>query len=479
MWGSQPTHQEEAEDDTVMTEEQKKELYDAIDWDERKALEESIDVPRDTVKALIEASLKTGSFTLRRDPHGACNDILSILFDNFTSKVAKRPDSFLAEISLGALRVYDGTTEGTLFPQIVKIKKPQDTMKPVRIEEVDEVDEFEDIKEESADGDEPFFQASFEQNPLDGSADSAVTVKMRSMEIIYNPSFVEGAYRFFKPPERHMESINALIESASATVENIRQQTRAGLEFALEEHKTINAKLDLQAPLIIIPESCTKTITNCLVLDAGHISMSSELISKDDIKEIQSKQSKTYTDEDYEQLENLMYDKFKLQLQSTQVLIGPSIEETLKQLESTDDDKHLHIVDRINIDFLVQVSILPKAPNLTKFKISGHLPMLQASISDLKYKTLMRLIDVAIPNFDDEEEEVAASIKEVVHRPHPLIRGDTGTSNHEDLIIDDESDAETEVGDGQKSKSVKPSSLVMNCNTNPIKDKAEPDTTHF
>jgi vacuolar protein sorting-associated protein 13A/C len=41
-----------------------------------------------------------------------------------------------------------------------------------------------------------------------------------------------------------MESIGALMETAGATVEGIRQQTRAGLEFALTEHKTINAQLD-------------------------------------------------------------------------------------------------------------------------------------------------------------------------------------------------------------------------------------------
>lgn len=85
-----------------------------------------------------------------------------------------------------------------------------------------------------------------------------------------------------------------------------------------------------------------------------------------------------------------------------QVLIGPSIEETIKQLSNESGSKHSYIVDRINIDFLVQISILPKAPNLTKFKISGHLPVLQASISDAKYKALMRIIDVAIPKFDED-----------------------------------------------------------------------------
>lgn len=318
-WGSAPKKEQEQESN-VMTDQQRKELYDAIDWDEKKVIAESIDLPRDTIKMQIEASLRTGSFTLKRDPHGEGVEILSLLFDKFQSKILQRPDSFYGELGLGGLRVYDGTTPGSLFPQIVRIKKEAECpIHELRIEELDDEQDLTSIKEQ--DPGVPFFQASFEQNPLDESADSAITMKMRSMEIIYNPRFVEEIYKFFKPPERHMESIGALMESAGATVEGIRQQTRAGLEFALEEHKTLNAKLDLQAPLIIIPESCTQKMTNCLILDAGHVSITSDLVKKSDIKEVQSKQRQHYSDEDYARLEALMYDKFTLKLESTQVRI--------------------------------------------------------------------------------------------------------------------------------------------------------------
>lgn len=313
MWGSAPKKEEEQS--AVMTDQQRKELYEAIDWDEKKAIAESIDLPRDSVKMQVEASLKTGSFTLKRDPHGDGTEILALLFDTFKSRILQRPDSFYGELSLGGLRVYDGTTKGSLYPQIVRVK---DVIPALGLEELDDDDE--NIPKE-LDSDAPFFQASFERNPLDESADSAITMKMRSMEIIYNPRFVEEIYNFFKPPERHMESIGALMESAGATVEGIRQQTRAGLEFALEEHKTLNAKLDLQAPLIIIPESICDAKSNCLILDAGHVSLTSDLVKKKDIREIHSKQKLQYSNEDYARLESLMYDKFSLKLESTQVRV--------------------------------------------------------------------------------------------------------------------------------------------------------------
>lgn len=406
-WGSWigwSKQEQQADENTQMTEEQRKELYDAIDWDEKKAIAESVDMPREYVKMEVNMSLRTGSFTLKRDPHGKSNEILRLLFDGFSTQFLQRTDSMFVKLALEGMRLYDGTTEGSLFPQVITIKDAPPVPDDQRIQELDddENEKKEEDAEEEEDKEDPFFFLTFEQNPLDDSADTALTVKLKGMEFVYNPRFVVETAKFFKPPERHMESIGALMETAGATVDTIRQQTRAGLEFALTEHKTINAQLDLQAPLIIIPDSVTKKSSNCLILDAGHASVTSELIDKDTLRDIQSKQQQQYTEEDFRRLEDLMYDKFTLKLQSTQVLIGPSIEETKAQLEESATSKNFHIVDKINMDFKVELCIVPKASDLTKFRVSGNLPVLHASISDAKYKNLMKLIDVAIPKFGDD-----------------------------------------------------------------------------
>ena len=391
-------------DDSAMTDEQRKELYTAIDWDEKKAIAESVDLPRESVKLQVESSLRTGSFTLRRDPHRRSTEILSLMFDNFQAKALQRPDSFLADLSLGGMRINDGTTEGSLFPQIVNFKDAtagsvKGSIEDVAAEDADPA--HQQAKDRAAR--EALFHLVFEQNPLDGRADSALAMQIKSIEVIYNPRFIVEVANFFKPPERHMESIGALLETAGATVEGIRQQTRAGLEFALEEHKTLDANLDIHAPLIIIPESITEESALCLILDAGHVSLKSELVDKETMRDIQSKQKKQYTDDDFRQLEGLMYDKFLLKLDSTQLLIGPGIEATKAQLNAAEDPHNLHIIDRINMDFTLETSIIPKATDLTKTRISGHLPVLHASISDKKYKNLMKLIDIAIPRFETDD----------------------------------------------------------------------------
>ncbi|KAL2433872.1 Intermembrane lipid transfer protein VPS13 [Exophiala dermatitidis] len=407
IWGSKP-EDIQGDDQAGMTEEQLKELYKAIDWDEKKAIADSVDLPRETIKLQVESSLRTGSFTLKRDPHGKANEILQLVFDNFSAKALQRPDSMMAELALGGFRVYDGTTEGTLFPQIVKVKGLEDQPKDEPVEAQAEEGGLDNNSDAGAEPPEipgaenSLFHFVFENNPLDESADTKVMLKVKSLEFIHNPRFVVEIAKFFKPPERQMESIGALMETAGATVEEIRQQTRASLEFALEEHKTINANLDIQAPIFIIPESITEESTLCMILDAGHVSLNSELVDKETMQEIHAKQRQQYTEEDFKHLERLMYDKFHLKLDSTQVLIGPGIQATRAQLENPDPSKSLHIIDRINMAFLLENSIVPKAPDITKIRVSGTMPVLHASISDKKYKNLMRLLDVAVPKFEDD-----------------------------------------------------------------------------
>ena len=420
--GSGSGGQQEAADDAQISEQDRDALYSVIDWDEKKAIAESVDIPKDSVKMQARVSLQTGSFTLKRDPHGKGTEILRLLFDSFNAGFIQRPSSSLSTLSLQSMRLYDGTTAKNLFPQTIRVKDSAQKDGPKSSSHDEAAKNALSLSDTEATShyDNAFFALTLEQHPIDGSADTAINMKLLPLEVVYNPKLIVEVAKFFRPPERHMESIGALMESAGEAVENVRKQTRAGLEFALEEHKTINAQLDLQAPLIIVPDSVTRESSICLILDAGHISATSELADKNAVREVQSKQTQQYTDKDFQQLESLMYDKFNLKLDSTQVLIGPSIKAARDQLENRKSEKNYHIIDRINMDFLVETCIIPKGTELTRFRITGKLPLLQASISDSKYKNIMRLLDVAIPKFDkveDEKKQVQPSRKEALDVP--------------------------------------------------------------
>ena len=57
---------------------------------------------------------------------------------------------------------------------------------------------------------------------------------------------------------------------ASQTLESLQKETRIGLEYALQTHKTIDVQMDLNAPIIIVPEEYgglgnrARTLTNWL-----------------------------------------------------------------------------------------------------------------------------------------------------------------------------------------------------------------------
>ncbi|RDB28887.1 Vacuolar protein sorting-associated protein 13 [Hypsizygus marmoreus] len=409
IWGSSssasPT--EEAGFGKPMTDEQRKELYEVLDYDEKTALVESFQTPRDSLKARVAAKLNKGSFALRIDPHGKSQEVISIVFDVFQANILQRPDNFEASVSLGGFGVFDGTTKGSLYPQIVRVKDQEPKTPSVRIPEA----------EASQTEDDPFFFIKFEKNPLDERADSALTVRMRHMEIVYHKGYVEAVYAFLKPPASQLESVEALLNVASQTLEGLRKETRAGLEFALQMHKTIDVHMDMNAPVIIIPENVSTHDCTHLIIDAGHISIESDLADKGAIRTIHLKRNQQYNEEDYKYLESLMYDKVLLKLDAAQFIIGNNLQSCLDALQPGSIDS-FHLLERINIDLQVHNSIVPSALSLARFKVSGKLPTLQANFSDVKYKSLLRLIDVCIPKFGNDEEDTK--------RPPPATRTTSG-----------------------------------------------------
>ena len=58
------------------------------------------------------------------------------------------------------------------------------------------------------------------------------------------------------------------------------------------------------------------------MLDAGHIAVGSKLADQDQLKEVQRKRGRQYDEEDFKQLETLMYDRLSLQLEAAQVSLS-------------------------------------------------------------------------------------------------------------------------------------------------------------
>ena len=114
--------------------------------------------------------------------------------------------------------------------------------------------------------------------------------------------------------------------------------------------------------------------------------MESKLADQDQVKEVHSKRGRQYNDDDYRQLEDLMYDRMSLRLEAAQLIMGPDVDTCMRTVEDPHGSgkTELHILERINMSFSVQHAIVD-APTLTRFKITGELPELQVNFSDRKY----------------------------------------------------------------------------------------------
>lgn len=382
-------------EDAIMTDEQRQELYDAIEWDEN-ATQDVSDVDQNQISLQVDIALRTGNFRLRRDPHAVTPvDIAAVFFNGFKARFIQRSAAFSMQLSLEELQI-DDKSGSTLYENVVSMTQPL-SGKPPRETHKDDAPEMAALMERQG---SEFFYLAFETHPADGKSDSLLYVKTKGVTIYYSAKFVENIVKFFQPPKTHLETIGALMNAAGATVEGLRNQTRIGLEYALQEHKTVDLRMELEAPLILLPLSVTKKQSACVAINAGHMSVCSDLVAKETLEEIQKKQTKQYTDEDWKELENLMYNKFDLQLHNTQILVGSSVEGVLAQLEKPEANNWFGVVSSLDLDFLVETSILPDANNLAKFRVSGKLPLFQFSMSDRQYKVLMQVIDQSIPQFD-------------------------------------------------------------------------------
>jgi vacuolar protein sorting-associated protein 13A/C len=207
VWGSETQPQQEEILGVQMNDQRRKELYDALDYDERAAVAASFEPAKDSLKVRATAKLNKGSLTLLMDPHGRKKEVIGMVFETLRADVIQRPTNFEACVTLGDLHVRDGITEGTLYHDIVRIKRdPSQPGSPTNdgtmVIATGPV---------PTDVDHAFLMVKFEQNPMDERADNALTVRLGSMEVIYHKGYVEAVYDFFKPPETHMESINALM----------------------------------------------------------------------------------------------------------------------------------------------------------------------------------------------------------------------------------------------------------------------------
>ena len=175
---------------------------------------------------------------------------------------------------------------------------------------------------------------------------------------------------------------------ANEQLENLKSQTKQGWETAIKEHRTMNLKMDVDAPVIVFPEDARNMNSEALLLDLGHLSIASKVVDKEKKLAIQS----TFHSSDasgHSGLEDLMFDNFDIALKNLQLLIGPA--QDIIHCDKKLVTSPYHVVNQINVQMKAKYCILPHAEDYTRLKLDGSLPDLTLNFSDRKYSGMMRV----------------------------------------------------------------------------------------
>ncbi|KAG1054811.1 hypothetical protein G6F43_003196 [Rhizopus delemar] len=428
-WATGASKSTASDDDESIhiTEEQKKELFEVIEYDEEKInASATSNLPNDAIQLSLKTKLNRGSFVLKKNVKKVTEQELFLLvFDSVSADFTQYVGSMKVGAALGDLQLFDGSSRNTIYRQIIGVKTESNGSSSL----LDSKHNQDRKALASASTKEPFFSVVFEKKPLKSSASNAVSLKMRPLEIIYSPVLIESVTEFFKPPSSKMEGVNAVIAAAENKFQQLKLHSRAGLEFAFENHTTFEVDIGIDAPIIYVPESLTNENSPVLMINAGHIKIDSELADANMVKDITSKEVQAYNAEDVKNLERLMYDKFNLQLTQTKIIIAANVQECLLQLTNDDasvDGIDPRFIDHMDMKLSLELCILPGNTEFTKVKVSGYLPLLSINMSDYKYRMLMGIIESATP---PKPNDVS------IEKPHSTVL--RSRPSEQDLVLPD------------------------------------------
>ncbi|KAJ1897430.1 Vacuolar protein sorting-associated protein 13 [Kickxella alabastrina] len=417
---------ETMEEQMQLSEEQMQELYDTIEFNEDNVDDAEYDLPQETIKLAATAILRSGSLRLKVDRKTRDHTLMGFLFDSLKIDILQRPQNLVADVSMHGFEVVDGTLPDTQYPRIIYVQSDEHEVvaQPETSTGMDVMDAVADapgglagaVADDNASQksgsvnvtQDPFMQIHFEKDPLDGHADSVVNVKVKSLNVIYHPTAARAIIDFLEPPSSaSAESVHALIAAASKSVAGLRDQTRAGLEYALYKHKTVDVKVDFDAPVFVIPQDMLDPHSQVVVLDTGYLTIESQLVDSATSERIRQKQHQVLSAEEMRDLESLMYDHFDMKLHSTQLLVGSDLTSCMQALKDGVSNTSIHVVDRIELNFDLGLCILSEPPlHMSKITIDGSLPSLQVYFSDRKYKAIMGSIDLILEAMQDDQVDV-------------------------------------------------------------------------
>eukprot|EP00727_Mastigamoeba_balamuthi_P013170 m51a1_g8476 hypothetical protein (937) ;mRNA; r:503405-507339 len=345
-WGSkkQSTEEksEEPEPTIELSQEQQQRVYELVGYDSSSTIEI---VPKEYVQFKVNLDLKELSLDLIGSKSGEGSLVKGAL-QSINVGVVQRPANLTVDLGVKSFSIVDSYTPGSCYKAML-------TTVP-------------------RDAGAPFLEVGLDLNPMDGHADTAVKVKMSSMEVVICKPLIDRMSDFFVPKDEL--DLTTMKSLASDQLKNIVKASRVQLEIAAQNHKRLDLEVVVEAPCVIIPLHSDRADSTALVADLGLFNVNSVLSPK------RTKEQSLTTDD--------FYDKYVLALQNMQVLL---VENTSSRIwKDPNHAKRANLIDPLSLGVTVKSCIQGSEI------VEAELPNLSCTMTLEKFGLVMELVSVLI-----------------------------------------------------------------------------------
>ncbi|RWS27208.1 vacuolar protein sorting-associated protein 13A-like protein, partial [Leptotrombidium deliense] len=364
-WGGEKESTEQKEKTIVdqfkneMTAEEKLKFYNAIGYEESTAPTE---FPPDFVAHLVNLNLRTFKFIVVDVDKG--ERILQFTLDGLKTEVHNRPASngILLKASIYAMHIY-GCRGAVLADEQLK--------------------------------DDSLLKLTVELNSLSKKFDYGLDLNVKTMKFVFDALTVNTLLEIVSPPED--VSFDELQSMASLKMNEFREMSVTGLEYAIDQHKQLNANINVEPSFIVVPEKGNiRDCMNVLLISLGKVNLVSHLIDKEEVKNIR-KMTKSDSGSMISQYREKAYEKYALSVAQIQVLLSNvnrwKDDIVKSQLDSTADfslsDRRL--IEPISINLTLMRAIVSDDPEMPNMKVSCDIPSLYVKATDIQINDLISL----------------------------------------------------------------------------------------
>lgn len=236
----------------------------------------------------------------------------------------------------------------------------------------------------------------FETNPLDGMCDQRIQLFAEPVEMIYDSAVVSALADVFQPPEE--VSLDKLQARAVSKFNDIKVMSATGLQHAIEQRKVLDLTVDLKPSYLVVFEGGRKKKDKLLlIISFGQLYIRGLPRTRKGRTVHELVKSGSTEDEVMQEMLLQAYEKYTVRLTAVEVVVCPPGRDWRPSL--TVGKSELHVLQPTDINVDIDKCIVTDNVRLPKVRVTGTLPLLRVSVSDLKLVQVLKVL-CSIPSME-------------------------------------------------------------------------------